>query len=656
MKLPHLFSELRLGAVTLPNRVVMAAMSSGLADERGRVTDRLIAYYAERARGGVGLVIVEFACVDGTFGISERTQLVVDDDAVIAGHARLVEAIKSAGSVAALQLQLPGQFSYRVPGQLPVAPSDVYSSRDGSLRARALTSEEIELLVDRFAAAARRAVAAGYDALELHGAHGYLLNAFLSPAMNRRDDRWGGDAERRLAFPVAVIRAVKAELGERPLLYRFSAEEYIRGGLTIDDWVHIAPKLVAAGVDGLDVSTGSLAGALERAVDPMSTEGWRFDLARRIRQVVDVPVVGIGARFPETAERALRDGFVDLIGLGRPLLADAAWAAKARAGDDRTIRPCTSCNWCFDRVLKHEPISCAENPRTGREEIPTLPADAGRGRHVVVVGGGPGGLAAAIQARSVGFRATLVEREPVLGGGLIASAAPPHKDNLTWYRDYLLERVGQSGVEVRLGQPATLETILALGPDAVILATGATAARLGLPGEEHPHVFSAYDLLLGKGPAPAEWRGPVVVYGGGETGCEMAELVAAQGLAVTLVSRSPESQLARAAEAMYRKVLLGRLRTNPAVTILTETHIESIAVDGVTIRDASGTRVVPARMVILAQGRTSNRPGYAKLRDRGIRTYLIGDANQIRRIGEAVHDANAAIADLVGSGGEPPPA
>lgn len=654
---PALFSEISLGNITLPNRVMMAAMSTGLADPRGRITEEQIAYYQERARGGVGLVMVEFACVASEYGISEATQVVLDSDDFIPGHVALVKAVQAEGAVAGLQLQMPGQFAYRSPGLTPVAPDEVRSRRDGSVRARSLAAEEVEAVVGRFRDAARRAVEAGYDLIELHGAHGYLLHAFLSPALNHRADEWGGDFERRLAFPRAVIAAIKQELEGRPLLYRISADDYTPGSLAIDDMERIAPLLVAAGVDGIDVSTGSLSGSLERAIDPMSIEGWRFDLAERIKRVVDVPVAAIGSRWPATAENALQAGRADIIALGRPLLADPDWVRKARSGGAPGIRPCTSCNWCADRVFQHLPTGCAENPRAGRERVRTLGPDVGGSRRVVVVGAGPGGMAAAIQADSVGFDVVLLEREPVLGGGLIASAAPPGKQTLLWYRDYLLARLRDSGVDVRTGVSACVESVLALEPFAVILANGTVPTVQGIPGEDAAIVQSAYSLLLGNGPDPAALPGPAVVYGGGETGCETAELLASHDLDVTLVSRSDTSQLARAAEPLYRKVLMSRLRSNAHITLAPHTSISAIGASDVEIEDTAGVSTrLPTETVILAQGRDSADLLHAELAERGVQCIKIGDARQIARIGEAVHQANEAIRLLAGTGAEAPPA
>lgn len=657
MTFPSLFSPLRIGTLDLPNRVVMAPMSSALATADGRVSDRQIAYFRERARGGTGLIIVEFTCVDRRFGVSEPAQLVLEDDSALDGHIRLVQTVRAEGSAVAIQLQLPGQ--YALPsmnqGRIPAAPSDVHSRRSGQLTARAFDAAEVQELVTHFGRAAGLARRAGYQAIELHGAHGYLLMAFMSPLMNRRDDAWGGDDDRRLAFPLAVIRAVKAAAPDLPLIYRLSADDFMDGGLSIDRMEEIAPRLVAAGVDALHVSSGTQAGSMETIIDPMSfKEGWRLPLARRLRQTAGVPVITVGLRHPEVADRAIANGDTDLVSLGRAMLADPFWAAKAREGRADDIRPCTSCNWCMDRVYAHESIACAENPRTGRELAQPLPADAGKGRRIVVVGAGPGGMAAAVQAAGHGFAVTLFERAAVPGGGLIASAAPPHKDKLLWYRDYLARQVARSGVDLRLNSAPTAAQIAALRPDLVLIATGAAARPMDFPGADDPRVQQAYDLLAT--PDPVLPPGPAVVYGGGETGCETAELLTAAGIETVLVSRSGAGQLARAAEPIYRKLLLKRLMANPRLTILAGWTLDAVAADGVHLSCETERRVITAQSVILAQGRDAGHPLQGELRALGVPAMMIGDSRTIGRIGDAVHQAHDALTALCGADLQPVPA
>ncbi len=357
------------------------------------------------------------------------------------------------------------------------------SRRDPDKRtARALTSDEIENLIECFGRTAELGVEAGYDAFELHGAHGYLLTTFLSPMTNHRDDDWGGDEERRLRFPSRVIARVKQAIGDRPLIYRFSADEFSPLGLGIDDTARLAPRLVAAGADALHVSIGHGSTSFDKIVEPMSMpEGWRLPYARRIREATSVPVITVGQiRWPETAEAALRDGDADLIALGRPLLADPQWANKARRGEDGAIRPCTSCNYCVAISSgTHGVIGCAENPRTGHELAPMPDAGDRRGARAVVLGGGPGGMAAALMLDQAGYRTELFEARARLGGGLIASAAPPFKDKLGWYQGYLERRIAGSGVAVSLDTWAELATLTEPRPEIVVLANGGQGRPAG---------------------------------------------------------------------------------------------------------------------------------------------------------------------------------
>ncbi|MCW2241718.1 oxidoreductase [Azospirillum canadense] len=646
---PHLFSPGRLRGLLLPNRLVMAPMESNMAAEDGAVSDAMLAYYAARAAGGVGMVIVEYACVDRPLGLGGSPQLAIDDDSLIESHRRLTTSIAAHGARSCLQLFHAGRQTLRrfTGGQAPVAASAI-ACRVYREDPREITAAEIEDLVEKFGRAAARAIAAGYDAVEIHGAHGYLIGGFLSGAANRRTDGYGGSLDNRLRFPLAVVSAVRRGAGEAPVIFRLSAEEFVEGGTTLEEAVEMAPRLVAAGADALHVSTGT-AERMDRNVDPVSApQGWRIPLAKRLRAVAGVPVLTVGViRQPEVAERAVADGSADFVALGRALLADPQWPEKARRGAVADIRPCTSCNWCVDQLLAHKRLGCAENPRTGRETEPPI-LRTGDGRAAAVVGGGPGGMVAALLLQDAGFRVTLFEKADRLGLGLVASATPPGKDKFFWYRDYLVRQLERSGVALRLNSDAGVADILALRPALAVIATGATNRRLPAAETGAVPVGFAHDVLTG---AATLGDGPVVIVGSGETGCECAEYVAESGRDVLLVSRSPERRLARRAQYVYRRQLVGRLESNPRIRIETGVEIAAIGHDHVILRDREGKdHRRAAGQMLLALGRTPDNGLADALRAAGLPTHVIGDSREVGRIGDAVHDAYAAVREVTRSG------
>jgi thioredoxin reductase len=413
----------------------------------------------------------------------------------------------------------------------------------------------------------------------------------------------------------------------------------------------ITPKLVAAGLDLVHVSIGTGYTGMDKVIEPMSMpEGWRLPYARRIRASIDVPVISVGQiRWPKTAEKAIADGDTDLIALGRPLLADPEWVNKARRGEEDDIRPCTSCNYCVtSHAGPHGVIGCAENPRTGQELDPVLDAGSQRGQRAVVIGGGPGGMAAALMLDQAGYKTELYEARSSLGGGLIASAAPPFKDKLTWYQNYLERRLQKSGVDVRLNTPADLQTLTQPRPQIVMLAMGALALRMDIEGIDSERVVDAYEVLMGDSSwLPPPGGAPVVVYGGGETGCETAEYLAERGYDVVLVSRSPAKQLARSAEAIYRGVLLTRLASNAHVRIVDNTEILKLDGSCVTLRNGEGLLSdVECSRLLIAQGRRPDATLAELLTAARIPFVAIGDAHRGGRIGDAVHSGYAAVKAL----------
>lgn len=675
MHYPHLFQPLKLRNLVIPNRTVMPPMSTQLGTPEGLVTPAQIAFYRARARGGTGMIIVEFCCVHRASGQSEPNQLALEDESHVAGHRKLVRAIRDGGAVACLQLQHGGGAAKRSLLQVAEAwgPSPVFSAKHPQQQlTRAMTHADIEFIIECFGRSAELGVQAGYQAVELHGAHGYLLTQFLSPRFNQREDAWGGSESNRMEFPRRVIARVRRAIGNRPLILRISADEFTPAGLTIGDMERITPQLVSAGLDALHVSLGIGPDSFDKVLEPMSTpEGWRLPYARRIRAVNRVPVIAVGQiRLPHTAEQALANGDADLIALGRTLLADPDWANKARAGRAADIIPCTSCNFCVSNGFQERSIACADNPRTGRESQPQPRLKQQRQR-AVVVGGGPGGMAAALLLDRAGFQTQLLEARAELGGGLIASAAPPHKALIRRYQHYLQRQLAGSRVGISLNTRIDAATLLAAPPDVVIVATGAGSPVLPAELQHLPEPpLDAYALLLGEPLSlPAPDAGPLLVYGGGETGCETAEYLLARGYAVILVSRSGRGQLARSAEMIYRGDLLRRLltlaaapaaehpqinkhtqinNTGPALTLLTDTMVSDYRAGRAYLRQlkTGAEHSLPVAAIVLAQGRRTDTELSASLQAAAIPCLTIGDARQGGRIGDAVRDAWNAVKQL----------
>ncbi|WP_210425080.1 FAD-dependent oxidoreductase [Spongiibacter thalassae] len=653
MNHPLLFKPLQIRNLLIPNRTVMPPMSTQLGTPEGEVSDEQIAFYRARAAGGTGMIIVEFCCVERRSGQSEPNQLALESTAHIAGHKRLVNAIRAEGSVACLQLQHGGAAAKRSLLEIdtPIGPSDIFSRKDPSRRTcREMSHAEIEAMIECFGISAELGIKAGYQAVELHGAHGYLLTQFMSPRSNQRNDVWGGNEAGRLEFPRRVINRVRRAIGNRPLIYRLSADEFSKNGLTIEDMERITPMLVDAGVDAIHVSTGVGPDSFDKVIDPMSApDGWRLPYSRRIRKICNVPVITVGQiRHPDTAEQALRDGDADLIALGRTLLADPEWSNKTRAGRVDDIIPCTSCNFCVANGFAENSIRCANNPLTGCEREGGIPLLREPGK-AVVVGGGPAGMAAALALAEAGADTTLLERQDHLGGGLVVSAAPPMKDKLERYRQYLLRQVAASAIKVKLGASAEPGVIEALHADFVLFATGSRSRSQSYPGLNELNSCDAFDLLndLDHHPLPAPQAGPILVLGGGETGCEASEALLERGYRVILSSRSPAHKLARSAEMIYRGDLLRRLLANPGLEFISDSTFTKL--DGGTACFRAADTTIERRIAycVLAQGRDPEQRLHNALAAKISDGATIGDASQLGRIGDAVAAADRAVRDFV---------
>lgn len=643
-KFERLFQVGRIGTMKLRNRLVRPPLYVHLGSPSGEVTQRMIEHYAELAKGGVGLVMTEIICIDYPVGKAGLNQVRIDDDSVIAGHSELVEAVHDQGAKIGIQLHHGGrQANPLVTGGLHiVAPSPIPCEFISQIAPpelatpRELTTEEVEQLVQKFVAAAVRAKAAGYDTVQIHGAHGYLVTEFMSPRMNKRTDKYGGDINGRMTFPLEIVKGVRAAVGpDYPIIFRTCSDEFVEGGITLEEGKVMAKMLEEAGVDALDVSAGVYA-TLPVVFDTTEKEeGWRAYISAEIKKVVSIPVTAVGnIRSPEVAEKILEEGKADFINLGRALSADPEWPKKVKEGRVEDIIKCTSCLGCL-RVLFGLPVRCALNATTGREREYGVLKPAEKPKKVTIVGGGAAGMEAARVATLRGHNVTLYEKEPALGGQLRLNCVAPGKDKYNWFTDYLKTQTNKLKVNIKLGQEAAADLIEKENPDVVIVATGAEPIVPDIPGIKSAKVVTAWDVLGKKVEVSGE---KVVVAGGGMVGCETAEFLAQAGNDVTIVEML--DALATDMELVHMVAFLGRLATSN-MKVRTGSTVGEITDKGVVITDKEGTKdTVEADRVVLALGSRSHRELEELLEGKVPELYVIGDSCRPGRIMDAVYDGS----------------
>lgn len=419
MEYKELFQKGRIGSLEIKNRIVMPAMGVSLAEPDGRANEHIIRYYEERAKGGVGLIITEIGRVEPEYGTAMPNQLGAYAQYQIPHLERLTERVHKYGTKIFMQLQHPGRQnkSSMIGGRQIVAPSAVMCGISQEMP-RELTTEECTSIMKAFVKGAVIAKAAGFDGVELHAAHGYLLNQFLSPYTNKRTDRYGGSFSNRIRILEEMITAIRHLCGNRFMIsVRISGDEFVEGGLHLDDMVQIAQNLESFGIDVIDVSSGIYESG-PTIIEPSSyAQGWKKHLATAIRKDVKIPVIATNnIKEPEVAEALLEEGVCDFVAIGRASLADPEWSKKAKENRSDEINKCIGCLYCFNRLQGGDHISCAVNPRCGREvEYSDLKKD-GNGRTVAVIGGGAAGMTAALTLKERGFTPILFEKDSRLGG------------------------------------------------------------------------------------------------------------------------------------------------------------------------------------------------------------------------------------------------
>lgn len=698
---PHLLSPGKINGMELKNRIMVSAMGVSLSEEDGHVGERLIAYHEEQAKGGVGLIISGVAGVAWPVGAVAWQQTAISDDKFLPGLTRLCERVHAAGAKIAAQLHhggLVAGYSTRWghPLWAPAMPQRSagdfmdYFLPEEMAGFSGMTAPEIKILdgddiaevVRQFGDGARRAKQAGFDAIEIHAGHGYLLSSFISPKTNTRTDAYGGSVENRMRLPLEVLAAVRAAVGPNfPVWIKLDAQEIgKKDGITIEHARAAALLVEAAGADAITVTAyhDTMNAKLHSESNIPHIEDSNLPASLDIKQAVKIPVIALGRVEVPTADKVIGKGEADFIAMGRKLLADPDLPNKLMNGQADSVRPCIYCYTCVSAIYTGSHTRCAVNPELSWE-YDRQPATAAK-QHVVVIGGGPGGMEAARRLDALGHRVTLIEKAERLGGTLrfAALAYEPNERLLNW----LIRTIEESAVDVRLATQATPDLLATLAPDHVIVASGAVRGMPDIPGNDLDHVYSGEDMrqmmfgetsdalkrktglftrlatkvgaatgatanldLVRK--ATHAWMPlgqNIVIIGGELVGVELAEFLHDRGRTVTVVDDTP--RFGKGLTLVRRMRLLAELKEHG---VALETGASQIAIsrDAVSFVDAAGNaKAVPADHVIVAKGAAGDTSLAERLRAAGYRVESIGDCNGVSYIEGAIRGAAEAVVRL----------
>jgi len=660
MKLKMLFSPITIGKLTLKNRIVMPSMGT-LYTSDSTMTKRMSEFYLTRARGGAGLIIVGPVGIDKVGG--GPLLLGLDEDRFIAPMKDFMHKIHGeTDAKAGPQLFHAGRYAFSImTGKQPVAPSAIPSKLTHEMP-RELSVVEIKKIINKYKEAAIRAREADFDAIEILACTGYLITQFLSLVTNKREDEYGGSWENRIRFSMEIIRSIKQGVGEDfPLIVRVAGNDFMKGGFNNMDAKRFCSDLAGAGAHAINVTGGWHETNVPQITYDVPDGGFAY-LAKGIKEAVNIPVFASNLLGnPQKAEDILRQDMADMVCMGRPLLADPKLPIKAQNNRLKEITPCISCNQaCFDNIFMGHPVCCMVNPRVGLEmEYNEEPAK--NQKNILIVGGGPAGLKAAITAAKRGHKVKLYEIEQELGGQIRLGAKKLGKNNFKHLVDVYAEQAKQSGVKFILNFKADCDTILQELPDAVIIATGGKPAPINVKGSDLSHVVSAWDVLQDKIIIKGK---NVVVIGGSATGCETAELIASYGTITPDITNFLMHYNAETPEAIRefmfkgtKKVTIIEMLDKIAVNVgktsrwalirnlrsygvkqLINTRLTEIRENEIVVMKNGEELILPADTVVVAAGVLPVNDLYEQLKGKIDQLHIIGDAIQPRRMVEAIRE------------------
>lgn len=641
MRFKTMFSPIQIGPMTVKNRFVVPPMGNNFANPDGTWSDQSVAYYAERAKGQFGLITIEATVVHhGAKGGPKKPCLY--DDSSIESLKKITDACHAEGAKVSIQLQNAGPEGNAKNAGAPIEAASAIPSVYGKDTPVEVPTEKVYELVKGYGDAAERAMKAGADAVEIHMAHGYLVNSFISPRTNKRVDEFGGNFENRMRFPRLIVEEVKRRVGGKvAILARINSSDEVEGGDDVHDSAAIAAYLEDCGVEGLHVSRAVHIKDEYMWAPTAVHAGFSADLVTEIKRAVSIPVITVG-RYTEPyyAELLLREGRADLVAFGRQSLADPHMPEKAMNDNLEDLVPCIAClQGCVANMYKGEPICCLVNPFLGHEAQGYPKAE--KSKKVMVIGGGVAGMCAAFVAAERGHDVSLYESTDKLGGNMRLAAYPPGKGDITnMIRSYIV-RCEKAGVKIHMNTTVDLEMVKAEKPDAVIVSTGSRALILPIEGIENPAIIHGSDLLDGKRAAGKK----VLVVGGGMVGCETAAFLGEQQHDVTVI----EYRDTVGADVIHEhRVFLMEDFKNYGIKEITGAKVCKFFDDGVEYESPDGSRheVRGFDSVVLSMGFKNYNPFAEQLEELGQEVYVVGDATRARRALDATKEAYAAAMQI----------